>query len=74
MERVRLNVGDTAYCYDSDHPGELRPYKVVHIFELWDARQHVIEIPTHIDSMLCIRNDFLVSDSPDRPIGLWRRL
>jgi hypothetical protein len=74
---VKLALGDTAYIYAPGHKGELTPAKVVHIFDYGttgDTTHYVVEIETHIDPILYVRDVYLrLGQSIDKPIGLWRK-
>jgi hypothetical protein len=76
MERVKLEVGDTAWVHGPNGRGEgefnLVPYPVVHKFERYGMDQYVVEIDTPVDPVLSVYNSMTVSDSVDRPIGFYR--
>lgn len=74
MKWVELKVGDDAYIYPAEKNGKLSKGKVVHTFKLdWDQEHYVIELPTHVEHVYEVRNGFTVSDSQERPIGMYRR-
>jgi hypothetical protein len=53
-------VGDDTWIYIGDHQGERTKGTVVAILDLdgWSMRHYVIEVPTHIDPLLEVRNAF----------------
>lgn len=78
MKYVEANVGDTVWIHGIETRGgenKLTQGKVVHIFrpEGYSMDQYVVEIPTHIDPLLEVRDGFTVSDAADKPIGIYRR-
>jgi len=45
---------------------------VVHIFERFST-EYVVEVDTHVEPILYVRDGFTLSDAPNKPIGLFRR-
>lgn len=55
-----FNVGDEAWLYLAHHKGERTKGKVIAILDLpgYAFLHYVVEIPTHIDPLLEIREDW----------------
>jgi hypothetical protein len=68
---IDLNVGDTAWFFTRSHHGEMTSGIVVGVVERY-GRVYVIEVDTHIDPIYYARTALEVSDSKDKPIGMWR--
>lgn len=74
MQCLEFELRDIAWIYIGNHDGRLTRGTVVHIFQLsWGPCQYVIEVDTHIDPILEVRDGFAMSDAEDKPIGLWRK-
>lgn len=75
MQAIELNVGDQCWCFVGNHKGKLSKGKVVQVLNLdgWSYKHYVIEIPTHVDPILQVRDPFSVSDHSEKPIGLHRK-
>lgn len=67
-------VGDTAYCYcGPNHQGKLSEGKVVAVLNLerYSFPHYVIEIETHIDPILEVRDAMTMADKKEGPIGFY---
>lgn len=67
-------VGDTAYCYSGfKHEGKLSEGKIVAVLNLerYGFPHYVIEIETHIDPILEVRDALTMSDKKEGPIGFY---
>jgi hypothetical protein len=66
-------MGDTAYCYCSDRQGELSEGKIVAVLNLerYNFPHYVIEIETHIDPILVVRDALTMADTKKGPIGFY---
>ncbi|HET9285720.1 MAG TPA: hypothetical protein VFR24_27530 [Candidatus Angelobacter sp.] len=74
MKKVKLKIGDTAWFYLGDHQGKMTDGKVIGLFPYYGQENYIIEIDTPMDPYLIIREPMSVSDAPDKPIGLWRKI
>lgn len=75
MTYVEAKLGDTVWIHGIEKNGLKTKGKVVHIFrpEGYTIDQYVVEISTHIEPLLEVRDGFTISDHKDKPIGMWRR-
>jgi hypothetical protein len=75
MQQIDLKVGDTCWIHGVGSSGNFTKGTVISIVNLpnYGFQHYIIEIPTHIDPILEIRDPFTVSDHPDKPIGCFRR-
>lgn len=65
------NIGDTVFVAMGGK--DLVEGKVIHIFEWCSETQYVIEIDTHIDPVLEVRDWLTTSDDRSKPLFFWRR-
>lgn len=70
-EPFEWQIGDTVYF--SQGGEELTEGKVVHIFERYNTKQYVIEVETHIDPYLVVRDWLTTSDTKDGDLFIWRK-
>lgn len=69
-------VGQTVWIHAGGKDNPLHEGKIVHKFKLegWYYQTHyVVEILTHIDPILEVRNWFSLSPDAVGPINLWRQ-
>lgn len=74
--KTDYKVGDKCWIYLGDHKGKMTKGKILQKLDLSEhgyclPGYYVIEIKTHIDPILEIRDPFSMSPSKDEPIGLW---
>lgn len=75
MKDVILKKGDDAWFHNGGKNNPLMKGKVEEVIRLdgYGFDHYIISYPTGVDDMLVVRCGTSVSDSPNRPIGLWRR-
>lgn len=71
MQVLVFQLGDP--CWIATGEEELAGGRVIHIFEHYGLRQYVVEVETHIEPALLVRDGLIMSDAADRPLGFWRR-
>lgn len=74
MQYVKANIGDTVWFFMGDHQGIMMTDGiVVHTFTRYHTTQYVIEVETHIDPILFIRDGLTITDDENKPIGAMRK-
>lgn len=71
--RVMLSPESPVWFYSHNHNGEYTQGVIDGIYHASDGFPiYIIRVDTHIDPVYHVRDFLEVSDSPQRPIGLWR--
>ena len=69
-------VGDTVWIFMSHHQGQMTKGQIVHEFSLpdwYEGNKHwVVEVPTSVDALLEVRDEWSMSPAKDKPIGLFQ--
>jgi hypothetical protein len=73
MKILTFGIGDIAFIHMGGKGNPLRKSKVIHSFKHGYQTLYVMEIPTSIDSLYEVRSGEAMSDTPEGPIGMWRR-
>jgi hypothetical protein len=75
MKETTYKIGDKVWLYVGNHGGKTSEGKVVHIFNLdWGSTFYVIEIDTHVDPLLQVRDWMTLADEPGGRIGLFKSM
>lgn len=73
MAEGNYAIGDTVWLYVGDHRGKKSKGTIVHTFRLdWGGQFYVVEVPSHIDPLLEVRDWFSLAESEDAPLGLFK--
>lgn len=75
MMAIERQVGDPCWIHGIGRDSGFTQGKVVYIAQIpgYAMRHYIVEIETHVDALLEVRDPFTVSDDPNKPIGAFRR-